>query len=141
MKKQFSKLITATLLTAFIAIAFTSCKKEEDEGKTPNISFKTGAQYVSTDTTINAAQYFLTGINASKAEDKDPLQKFTITRQFNGGADSVIITKDLTGSEGDNFSYEQLLQTGTTPGVEKYTFTVINKDGLIGRVSLSVTVN
>lgn len=127
---------TALLVSALFIIQ--SCEK--DEGKNPNISFKTGATYVSADATLNVDSNVVIGITASKAEDKDVLKKFNISRSINGGADSTLYQKDLTGSEGDNYNYDLAVKVLTPAGKKaKYTFTVTNRDGLIGQTSLTIT--
>ncbi|MBS1771386.1 MAG: hypothetical protein JST82_00910 [Bacteroidetes bacterium] len=122
-------------------LVLNSCKKEEDEGKLPNISFKTGTGYTSADATVAKSSSVKIGINASKAEDKDVLTKFTITRSYDGGSDSTMYTKDLSGGEGDSYSYDYSFNVNATGKSEKYTFTVVNRDGLINKVSLNLTVN
>lgn len=118
---------------------FSSC--EEDEGKIPNISFKTGATYVSADANINKDSNIVIGISASKAEDKDVLKKFNISKSVNGGSDSTIFQKDLSGNEADTYSYDLPVTVGSKVGnKEKYTFTVTNRDGLIGQKSLTITI-
>ncbi len=118
---------------------FSSC--EEDEGKIPNISFKTGANYVSADAILDKDSNIVIGISASKSEDKDVLKKFNISKSVNGGSDSTVFQKDLAGSEADNYSYDLPVRVGTKVGnKEKYTFTVTNRDGLVGQKSLTVTI-
>jgi len=128
------------LLVSTFIFSLSSCKKEEDEGKLPNIAFKTGTDYKSADGTVAKNTTVKIGINASKAEDKDVLTKFTIIRNLDGGADSIVYTKDLSGTEGDNFSYDYTTTTRNQNGTEKYTFTVGNRDGLINKVSILLTV-
>ncbi|MBS1781115.1 MAG: hypothetical protein JST70_17445 [Bacteroidetes bacterium] len=132
-------IINACSLLLVACLCFSSCKKEEDEGKLPNISFKTDAGYTSGDATVAKNTAVKIGIVASKAEDNDLLTKFTIVRSVNGGADSTMYTEDLAGSKGDNYSYDLSTST-TTAQSEKYTFSVVNKDGLINKVSLTLNV-
>ncbi len=139
MKNMF-KAAALAVITAFAISSFTSCKKEEDEGLLPNISFKSGNDYVSADKTVAKNTVVKIGINASKSEDKDVLTKFTITKAYDGGADSTVLTKDLSGAEGDAYSYDFTTTTRSVAGTEKYTFTVVNRDGLINRTSLVLTV-
>ncbi len=127
------------LISAFI-LSVSSCKKEEDEGILPNISFKIDPAYKYADATVAKNTAVKIGINASKAEDKDVLTKFTIARSLDGGTDSVVFSKDLSGSEGDSYSYDYATITRNQDGSEKYTFTVVNRDGLVNKVSLKLTV-
>jgi hypothetical protein len=128
------------LLLGSFALSFNSCKKEEDEGKLPSISFKSGSGYTNADATVAKSSVTKIGINAAKTEDKDVLKKFTITLSRNAGTDSTVYTKDLSGSEGDNFSYDYTATAPANAGTDKYTFTVVNRDGLINKVSLTLTI-
>lgn len=139
MKHIVKTTLAATLLTAF-AFNLSSCKKEEDQGLLPQISFITDQNYTSKDVTLAPNTDFKVGIKAAKSEEKDVLAKFTITRSIDGGTDNTVYTKDLSGSEGDNYSYDYNGKTMDHTGNERYTFTVVNRDGLINKVSLVVTV-
>lgn len=122
-----------------VVVFFASCEK--DEGKLPNISFKTGGSYISSDATVTGGASFTVGINASKSEDKDVLKKFNISRSINGATATSVFDKDLSGSEGDTFSYDYTATADAAPGqTNKYTFTVTNRDGLVNQVSLTITV-
>lgn len=134
MKKIFTFAAIA-LATTFLA----SCEK--DEGKLPNISFKTGTGYTSADATVAKNANVLVGINASKAEDKDVLKTFDATQSLDGAAATTFASETLTGSQGDSYSKDFTITTRNQAGTEKYTFTVVNKDGLKNTVSLTLTVN
>lgn len=136
MKKTI--IIIKAMMLASILILAQSCEK--DEGKLPNLSFKTGATYVSSDITKDAGTPFIIGIDASKSEGKDVLKKFNISKSINGGANISILDKDLSGSDGDKYNYDFATTTDTPTGQKsKYTFTVTNRDGLTNQVSLTVT--
>lgn len=126
-------------LLAFTLLGvFSSCEK--DEGKLPNISFKTGSGYTSTSDSIIATNSFKIGIDASKAEDKDVLKEFSITKATNGGTGTTVYSHTMSGSEEDSYSYDLNTTAGASVGtVDLYTFTVTNRDGLINQVSLTVT--
>jgi len=139
MTKTIKALSFVAVSCLFIS-SFSSCKKE-DEGILPSISFKSGSGYTSADATVAKSTVVKIGINAAKTEDKDVLTKFTIVRNYDNGADSTVFTKDLSGSEGDNYSYDLSTTTRAAAGTEKYTFTVVNRDGLLNKTSLTLTVN
>lgn len=131
---------------ALVAIAFTltstSCKKEEDEGKLPNISFKTTSGYTFTNQTVPTDTTLTVGINASKAEEEDVLKTYVAQVFYDGhtAADSTLSTVTLSGSQGDNYSTDTQIHTRSVAGTEKYVFTVINRDGLKNFVSFTLTV-
>lgn len=116
----------------------SSCKK--DEGKLPNISFKTGGNYVSADKMVNKGDTVLIGISASKAEDKDVLKTFSATKSVNGASATSIDQQTLSGADADAYSKDFTITAGSIVGTEKYTFTVVNRDGLTNQVSLTLTV-
>jgi hypothetical protein len=126
-------------LTIFLfMIALISC--EFDEGKLPNIKFKTGDNYISRDTTLDASHDLLIGITASKSESNDVLKKFNISKSINGGTSESLFSQSLSGSDGNNYSYDYSTLVDTTKGqFAKYTFTVTNRDGLTNQVELTVT--
>jgi hypothetical protein len=128
-------LLSFVIVTAF----FTSCK-EEDEGKLPNISFKSGANYTSADATVGMGDTITIGIQASKAEDKDVLKTFDATLKYDNGSDSSFYNESLSGSKGDNYSNDIQIIARNVAGKESYTFTVINRDGLRNSVGLTLTV-
>lgn len=136
------KTATAVILSCILTLSLNSCKKDEegDEGKLPNISFQAGNGNIISDATIAKATPFNTAIVASKSEDKDVLKKFIITRKYDSGNDSTIYMKDLSDNEGDNFSYQYTGTTRNFTGSEMYTFTIVNRDGLINKISLKLTV-
>lgn len=132
MKKLFIAVV------AFGMIALTSCEK--DEGKLPNIAFKTGAGYVSANDSVGMNDTLTIGINASKAEDKDVLKSFDVSKSLDGGAASSIYSETMTSATEDSYSKDIQVITRNVAGTEKYTFTVVNRDGLKGQVSLTLNV-
>lgn len=132
----------STMAAAFIlltSLSFFSCKKEEDQGKLPNIAFKTGAGYTSSDVTVTAGDTLLAGINASKAEEEDVLVSYDVSYSYDGGASTPFYDESLSGSDQDNYSHDTQIITRSTAGTEKWTFTVTNRDGLSNSVSFTVT--
>lgn len=124
------------IVSLFLA-GISSCEK--DEGKLPNIAFKTGAGYISADAAVFVDSAVTVGISASKAETADVLKTFNLTRTING-VDSSLVTTALTGSQGDAYATDVVLK-GLAPIGKKatYTFAVTNRDGLVNKVSLSIT--
>ncbi len=117
----------------------SSCEK--DEGKLPNIAFATASGYLTTDANVAKGSSFKIAITASKAEDKDVLKTFNLSKSINGAVNSTVLDKSLSGSEEDQFTYEYSGVADTIVGQKtKYTFTVTNRDGLVNQVALTVTV-
>jgi hypothetical protein len=131
------KLLFGAFVFLGCALFLSSCEK--DGGKLPNIEFKTGSGYVSANDTLLGGTSFTIGISASKAEDRDVLKSFNISRSVNGGAAATVYSQSLSGSNGDNYTYDFNTVADTTSGLSaKYTFTVTNRDGLTNQVSLTV---
>jgi hypothetical protein len=129
------------IYSLLISSVFILSACEKDEGKLPNISFNTSAGYLSADANVAKGASFKIGIIASKAEDKDVLKKFNLSKSVNGAAASTVLDKSLSGAEEDNYSYEYSAVADTIVGQKtKYTFTVTNRDGLVNQVALTVTV-
>lgn len=137
MKKLFGQFLFSAALMACSA-AFVSCEK--DEGKLPDIAFKTGAGYTSADAAAGQNAAVLIGVTADKTEDKDVLKTLTATVSFDGGAATTLVSEALTGSQGDHYEKDLPVTTRNQPGTETYTFTVVNRDGLTNSVSLTLTV-
>jgi|GEM_PF-534132 len=142
-QKNMKKNLTLLALTMFVASIFTAC--EPDAGKNPQIGFKTGANYVSADAILEKDTTINIGIDAAKSENKDVLKSYTLSRSINGMSDSTIFSIALTGADQDKYSKDVSMKIGSFSGSksgdkETYKATVINRDGLIGQVSLTVTI-
>jgi hypothetical protein len=132
--KSFFKMVAL----AGLLVTFSNCDK--DEGKLPEITFKSGGNYVSGDASVSKGSTIVLGITAKKTEDEDVLKKFDISLSKNGGGSSSVFNKDLSGSEGDNFDYDYSTKLDTVAGqTYKYTLSVTNRDGLSNKVEATVT--
>jgi hypothetical protein len=127
-------------ILAFSCLLFTFASCEKDEGKLPSIEFKTGATYTSADKTVAKGEAVLVGIKAAKTEDKDVLKTFNVSVSYDGAAANTTVNQALTGSQGDNYEVDVPIIARNQDGTEKYTFTVVNRDGLVNSVTLTLTV-
>jgi len=133
------KQLLVLVLVNLLFLSLTACEK--DEGLLPDISLKTGGNYISTDVTRPAGSTITIGINAAKTEDKDVLKKFNISKSINGGTATSVLNQDLTSSEEDSFSYDYITTLENTPGqVNRYIFTITNRDGLTNQVTVQVSI-
>lgn len=119
-------------------ILFSSCEK--DKMVPPTIDFLTGAGYTSADAHIALNTNFKIGVDAKRTEDKDDLKTFVVTRSYDGGTASTIDEVTLTSAQAGEFTKDYVLITRNIAGIEKYTFTVTNRDGLITTKSITITV-
>ena len=68
------------------------------------------------------------------------LKSFNVSVSYDGGAAATTLNESLSGSQGDNYDKDVTLTARNEAGTEKYTFTVVNRDGLVNSVSLTLTV-
>ncbi len=136
-KTMFSSLAIAAALFVFM-VGMSSCEK--DEGKLPNISFKTTAGYTAADKTVAAGDTIVVGINASKSEEEDVLKTFNISKSVDGASSTTVQTITLSAAQEDTYSQDFSLVAGSAGHTEKYTFTVSNRDGLTNSVNFTLTV-
>jgi hypothetical protein len=137
MKTMKSKIIFGMMLAA-AALFSSSCKKEKDKMIPPEISFKTGSGYTYASDSVGMNDTLLVGIDAHKTEDKDLLQRFIVTQQYDANAATTIIAESFNQ---DTYSKDFTIITRNVVGTEKYTCTIINRDGLTKTISLVLTVN
>lgn len=135
---RMKKLNFFYILGSLVLLLSASCKKDEDKQIPPDISFKTGAGYVSSSTVLHTNDTILVGINASKTEDKDLLTHFVATQQYDTNDATTIVNENFNE---DTYSKDMTIITRKTAGIEKYTYTIINRDGLTNTISIILTVN
>lgn len=117
---------------------FTSCGT--DDGTTdvkPTINFTGGNGFTSSDVTLQAGDAMKVGISAfSNTSSKTKLKTFKVVRTFNNNAftalDSTLNTTDAFNITLESFAYP-------AAGVEKWTFTITDKDGAFAEISFNVT--
>ncbi|MBA3649295.1 MAG: hypothetical protein H0W62_12225 [Chitinophagales bacterium] len=141
MKNQI-KILTLVLSISlfFVSVVFFSCNKNSDPRQPPDMSLQTGAGYTFTDATVALGDTLKVGVVVIKTED--PLNTFNVSYVYDAGSSSTtVLNQTLTGSEQNNgFSRDITIATRNQAGVEKYTFTVVDRDGNIASKSLTITV-
>jgi hypothetical protein len=128
------------LVIASLAIVLLATSCEKDAKIPPTIDFTTAGGYTSADGSLARNTAFKIGITAQKTEGKDVLKTWTVTRSYDGAAETTIDSQTLSGAQGDLFTKDYPLTTRNQAGTEKYTFTVTNRDGLITTKSITITV-
>lgn len=133
------KNILKAALLLFLAINLSSCEK--DEGIPPDLSFKTGAGYTSSDATLASGTLLKVGVEADRTEDKDNLKVFNVSKSVDGGTAQTVLNKSLTDDEGVHFEYDftETLE-GESGQVNVYTFTITNRDGITNQLQLKITI-
>jgi hypothetical protein len=134
--------ITFKTCILFLALAFGiisfSCKK--DEMMPPTIDFTTGSGYTSADSHIALDTDFKIGVTAKRTEDEDDLKTFIVTVSYDGGAETTIDNVTIPAAQAGEFTKDYDLTTRNTAGIEKYSFTVTNRDGLVTTKAITITV-
>ncbi|MBA3705576.1 MAG: hypothetical protein H0W84_06655 [Bacteroidetes bacterium] len=134
-KSKSSILLGIFLITL---IGASSCKKEKDKQIPPEIAFKSGSAYVSSNANLTTNDTIVVGITANKTEDKDLLTRFVATQKYDAGSATTILNEAFSQ---DTYSKDIQIITRNVAGIEAYTFTIINRDGLTKTIALTFTVN
>lgn len=122
------KIISSLLLLLMISLT-VSCKKEKDP-ELPEVSFKEGMGYVSSNTTVGKSNQITIGVTAKK--NKATLKTFTVYQAYDNFEYQQVYIYTLLSKEGENFSRDYQFTTRTESGREKYKFTVTDADGNTG---------
>ncbi len=124
------------------AMVFTSCKKDEEEPTvdlTPTLTFIGGAGYTDADVTLAPSSTFKVGINASaNSNSNSKIASFKVVRTFNNVATDVF--EDMSINE-STYNWEQDLIANAVAGDERWTFTVVDKDGVAKELAIIITTN
>ncbi|MCB0431429.1 MAG: hypothetical protein H6585_10300 [Flavobacteriales bacterium] len=132
--------VTSLLAMACLATTLlTSCKKETDPHIPPDVVFKTGAGYTSSDATVGMNDTLLVGITATKTEDD--LKSYNISYAYDGTTTTTTFYNYLMqASEYTGYSKDTTLITRNTAGTEKWVFSIVDRDGNITQLTLNLTV-
>ena len=125
------------LAIALIAASSVACDKE-DEGEELDIQFKSGAEYVSSNSVVAPGSSIKVGIEASTKKEKDPIIMFNISQAVNGGSNSTVYSERLETTE---YNHDETFVMDTVSGTSyTYTFTITNRDGRNAQETLTVQV-
>lgn len=116
----------------------SSCKKNKDAHVPPELTFSTAAGYTSTDRTIMHGDSVLVGVTITKKEDD--LRTLNISYAYDGGSSVTLLTYTMTPAEYTGFSHDYTLHTRNAAGIEKWIFTVTDRDGNLAQKSFTLTV-
>lgn len=134
-KLQFKVLLIAAIMITVIA----SCEKDEDQRTPPDVQFKTGSGYTSSDAITGQGATVLVGIIATKTEDE--LKTFNVSYAYDGATSTITDTTiTLTTAQEDSYLTDYTILTRSQAGTEKWSFTVTDRDGNITSKSITLTV-
>lgn len=121
-----------------ISLGLFSCKK--DQHNPPKLEFKIASGYVSSDRTLPKDTTIHIGIIATKTEDE--FKTYNASYFYdNSTTSNTLENVTISKSEEDGFTRDySTIKTRNQAGTEKYTFTVVDKDGNVGTISLNFTV-
>lgn len=132
--KKINVFLSIVLVTG--AAFITSCNDTTEGDTQPVINFVGGAGYISEDATLKAGELFQVGITAlSNTTSNAKLSNIRIVRTFNNVPFTVLDSTINTDS------YQLTFETVAYPeaGVERWTFTVTDKDGESSEIFFNIT--
>jgi hypothetical protein len=132
-----TKILSILFIVALVS--FSSCELF-DPHKPPSISFKTGTDYTSEDVTVAKGTTIKVGVIGNKEEDN--MKTYNISYSYD--AATTTTTKEtftLSGSEEQHYEKDYDITTRNESGIEKWYFTITDRDGNIAKLSLTLTVN
>ena len=127
------------VMIAAMSMVAVSCSKDDDDTTpvdvTPNISFKGGNEYISSDATVTVGETFMIGITASSNTNSGKkLKSVTLTETSNNV--SNILNDSIFSEAAYDVNYQL---TMPIEGESVFKFEVTDKDGEKSSVSLTIT--
>lgn len=133
MKTHLSVLFIALILLT------AACKKKKDAHVPPDMSFKTGSSYTSGDKTINKKDSILVGIIVKKTEDD--LKSYNVSYAYDGATTTTTFYNYvLSSAEANYYEKDIWIKSRNQVGTEKWSFTILDRDGNISQKSILLTV-
>jgi hypothetical protein len=129
----------AKAILAILAFGLFLSSCEKDKHIPPDVSLKTGATYVSADATVPKDTTITIGFVAEKTEDE--LKTFNISYAYDGaGTTTTAETFTLSSSEEEHYEKAYTITTRDVAGIEKWIFTITDRDGNIAQKQIVLTV-
>ncbi|CAN5816175.1 hypothetical protein BH11BAC7_BH11BAC7_02400 [soil metagenome] len=117
----------------------TACKKNQDAHIPPDLAFKTGGNYTSADRSIMNGDSINVGVIITKKEDD--IRNLNISYAYDGNsATATLQNVAMTAAEYSGYDHDFWIRTRSTPGTEKWVFTVTDRDGNLAQKSITLTV-
>ena len=135
---------TITILLIAFTLISASCKKKAKEAPVdpripPDMTFKSGAIYVSKDTTVSKQDTILVGVIVTKTEDN--LSSFNASVSYDGSTTTTTFFNHyLTSAEYGGYTVDVTYYVRNQTGTEKLTYTIVDRDGNITKKSIALTV-
>jgi hypothetical protein len=127
------------LILITLSVTMFSCELF-DPHKPPHIKFKTDNGYTFTDSTVAKGATIKVGVIGDKVED--PMKTYNISYAFDGATTTTTQeTFSITGSGEQHYEQDYEFNVRNEAGIEKWYFTITDRDGNIAKLSLILTVN
>src|SRR6187399_397959 len=111
------------ILACMFVIGVVSCKKEKDAHVPPDVVFKTGAGYTSSDATVSKQDTLLVGITATKTEDD--LKSYNASYAYDGASTTTtFFNYYVSSSEYLSYSKDLEIVTRNVAGSERWVFSI-----------------
>jgi hypothetical protein len=124
------------LLLLFIPVLLFSCKKDQ---KAPDLVFKTGPTYTSSDIVASPGTTIVVGCTATKTDDD--LHLFYTEVAYDGSNTSALVSRTyMAADQKSTFTQDVTITLRNTPGTERWIFLVNDADGRITKKEIRVTV-
>ncbi|MCC6383566.1 MAG: hypothetical protein LC117_05910 [Bacteroidia bacterium] len=130
---------SAAIFILFLSIILTgsSCKKEKDP-ELPEIQFKEGPGYISSNSTLGKNNQITVGITAKK--NQASLRSFMVYQSYDNSTYQQVFIYTLAINESNFFSKDYDIITRDESGTEKYKFTVADSEGNTAFKELTIKV-
>ena len=133
------KNILGILVLTSLTIGIFSCKKTKDAHVPPDVEFKTGSGYTSSDATVAKSYTVSVGITATKTEDN--LHSYNVSYAYDGATTTTTFYNYyLAAAEYTSYTKDIQFVTRNQTGTEKWTFSIVDRDGNITQKSITLTV-
>lgn len=128
------------LIMALGIVTITSCKKKKvDPHVPPDVVLKNGSIYTSSDKTLNKKDTIIVGIIATKTEDD--LKSYNVSYSYDGNTTgTTFYNYVLTTNEATSYSSDIKIGCRNQTGTEKWTFTIVDRDGNLVQKTIVLTV-
>ncbi len=125
------------VLIATLLLALAACERDTDTTPTvnPTIQFSNDSGYTFQNDTIAVLDTARVGIRIARGTDA--MHHFKVTVSYDGGSEQ---TTDSLPMGTDNFEFDKTVIARAEPGLEKWTFNVIENDGDAIKRSITFTV-
>jgi hypothetical protein len=127
------------LTACVLIITAIACKKKKDAHVPPDVVFTTGVGYTSADATVAKGDTIKVGVTATKTEDD--LKSYNASYAYDGATTTTtFFNYYLQPSEYLSYSKTLSIPVRNQAGSEKWTFSIVDRDGNITQKTITLTV-